>query len=284
MQTARKTNLYQFLLANHANLFKIVSHSLRMQTNNSISIKDGYTGYYDFSTGDKGNSVDFLTKYLGYDVDRAVFALIGIQPPEPPLQIKQEQGGGMVYPIMNGNGDNERVRQYLHNKRGIDYDTIDMLIEQNLLYEDTHHNCVFLNAVADWGEIRGTSQAPFHGMIKNNRPDGFWWFKYGDEKEKAVFICESAIDAISLYEIYRLTNQLFPAVFVSIGGVAKQQTIDRLKRAKKKIIIAVDNDDAGNQCRNRNGNTKSYIPRLKDWNEDLKKLRIKIYKEKKGEQ
>lgn len=255
-----------------------------MQTNNSISIKDGYTGYYDFSTGDKGNSVDFLTKYLGYDVDKAVFALIGIQPPEPPLQIKQEQGGGMVYPIMNGNGDNERVRQYLHNKRGIDYDTIDMLIEQNLLYEDTHHNCVFLNAVADWGEIRGTSQAPFHGMIKNNRPDGFWWFKYGDEKEKAVFICESAIDAISLYEIYRLTNQLFPAVFVSIGGVAKQQTIDRLKRAKKKIIIAVDNDDAGNQCRNRNGNTKSYIPRLKDWNEDLKKLRIKIYKEKKGEQ
>ena len=120
-------------------------------------------------------------------------------------------------------------------------------------------------------------------MIKNNRPDGFWWFKYGDEKEKAVFICESAIDAISLYEIYRLTNQLFPAVFVSIGGVAKQQTIDRLK-AKKKIIIAVDNDDAGNQCRNRNGNTKSYIPRLKDWNEDLKKLRIKLYKEKKGEQ
>ena len=172
----------------------------------------------------------------------------------------------------------------MHNKRGIDYDTIDMLIEQNLLYEDTNHNCVFLNAVADWGEIRGTSQAPFHGMIKNNRPDGFWWFKYGDEKEKAVFICESAIDAISLYEIYRLTNQLFPAVFVSIGGVAKQQTIDRLKRAKKKIIIAVDNDDAGNQCRNRNDNTKSYIPRLKDWNEDLKKLRIKIYKEKKGEQ
>lgn len=278
MRAARKADLYKFLISRHGDLFVPISGSLRMLLNRSISIKDGYTGYYDFASGDKGNSVDFLTKYLGYDIDEAVFALLNIQPAADESPTEPTETQIPVFPPMAP--VNDQVRSYLHGRRGISLETVDLLISRNLLYEDTNHNCVFINAVADWGEVRGTSGKPFHGIIKNARPDGFWWLEHlidGDERKKTVFICEAAIDAISLYEIYKITNRLtFPAVFVSIGGVAKQQTIERLK--KRKCIIAVDNDIAGEQCRNRNGSLRAFTPKGKDWNDDL----IAILKKKGG--
>ena len=59
-----------------------------------------------------------------------------------------------------------------------------------------------------------------------------------------------------------------PAVYVSIGGVANQRTIDRLKR-KHGVVLAVDNDQAGEECRKRNPDLPTLIPVRKDWNEDL---------------
>lgn len=285
MRLARKADLYKFLTSHHADLFDVISKNLRFKANKSISIKPSYCGFLDFSSGDKGNSVDFLTKYLGYRVDEAVYALLNLSDHGSTVEGSQTVSEGsqtaseglqvvsMVLPAKNVN--NERLRAYL-NGRCISYETIDMLIEKNVLYEDINHNCVFVNSACDWGEVRGTSKKPFHGILKNSRQDGFWWFEYKtdeDKKAKAVFICESSIDAISLYEIYRITGKLkFNCVFVSIGGVAKQQTIDRLIKAKKPIIITVDNDTAGSQCRNRNSSYKSFIPKLKDWNEDLKAI------------
>ena len=54
----------------------------------------------------------------------------------------------------------------------------------------------------------------------------------------------------------------------SIGGTAKQPAIDRLKRHKR-VILAVDNDNAGSKCRRRNAELECIIPNRKDWNEDL---------------
>ena len=48
----------------------------------------------------------------------------------------------------------------------------------------------------------------------------------------------------------------------------KQPAIDRLKRHTR-VILAVDNDDAGSECRKRNAELESIIPNHKDWNEDL---------------
>ena len=48
----------------------------------------------------------------------------------------------------------------------------------------------------------------------------------------------------------------------------KQPAIDRLKRHTR-VILAVDNDEAGSECRKRNSELESIIPNHKDWNEDL---------------
>ena len=90
-----------------------------------------------------------------------------------------------------------------------------------------------------------------------------------------LYICEGAIDAISLYLVRAGTkiNHAEQGLYCAIGGVANQQRIDRIKNyaadAGCQVVIAVDNDKAGEQCRQRNPDCRAWIPRLKDWNEGL---------------
>ena len=59
------------------------------------------------------------------------------------------------------------------------------------------------------------------------------------------------------------------AYYFSIAGAAKQPAIDRLKNSKLELTLAVDNDDAGQKCRDRNPGLACILPEKKDWNEDL---------------
>lgn len=87
---ARNTDLYSFLLKYHGTEFVKEGNSLRMRSNHSISIKEGYHGYMDFGANDKGNSVDFLVNHLGYQMDEAVFALSGEENRSSTPVVRQE--------------------------------------------------------------------------------------------------------------------------------------------------------------------------------------------------
>jgi hypothetical protein len=274
-QYARKADLYAFLMANHAGDFKIDGMSIHPRNNGSLSIKRGYSGYMDFATGDKGNSIDFLVKYMNYGIDEAVLALCGgavldthvTQTQQPP---KVENLPPTFPEPMQGRYKN--LYAYLM-KRGISSETIQMLIDANLLYQESeHNNIVFANAERTWGELHGTytytqDRKSFHGMIKNSQTDGYWAFQTAKDVD-VVYICEASIDAISLYELHRMEGRTENACYVSVGGVAKQPAIDRIK-SKHRVIMAVDNDEAGADCRRRNAELESIYPINKDWNEDL---------------
>lgn len=272
MQRARKTDLYEFLMRYHADSFKRDGVSIHPRDNGSLSIKRGYSGYMDFATGDKGNSVDFLTKYMNYELDQAVFALCGESATVLSVQKTEALKTENLPPVFPDpvQGRYKNLYAYLL-KRGISQDTIQMLIDQKILYQEAeHNNIVFANKERDWGELRGTydqGENSFHGVVANCRHDGFWWFQTG-EHPTAVYVCEAAIDAISLYELHRKEEKRDPVVYVSIGGVMKQPAIDRLKK-RIRVIMAVDNDEAGSECRKRNSELESIIPIHKDWNEDL---------------
>ena len=278
MQKARKTDLYAFLMAYHAGQFTSDGTSLPPVNNHSLSIKRGYSGYKDFATDETGNSVDFLTKHLGYQLDDAVFALIGEKPnmnvhlscPEPTQKDADKADGNPAFPEPV-NGTYKNLFAYLM-RRGISQNTIQMLVDSELMYQEKeHNNIVFINRDKDWGELHGTysmGEKSFHGMVANCRHDGCWWFKNCTDKPTVAYICESAIDAISLYELHQLKGQNMPAYYVSIGGAGKQDTIDRIVKLYR-VIMSVDNDKAGSDCRRRNASLESVIPINKDWNEDL---------------
>lgn len=274
--SARHADLYAFLMKYHSSNFKTEGDSIRPKDNHSISIKKGYHGYKDFSTEETGNSIEFLTNHMGYTFVEAVQALSDVSAlAQQPTDVQQD-GIENVPPKFPEpvNGMYKNLFAFLKN-RSISTETIQKLVKQKLLYQEkSKNNIVFINMERDFAELRGTYTFgnPFHGTVPHSRHDGFWWFRTSRNAAKA-YICEAAIDAISLYELHKIQGNHEEAYYISIAGVAKQPAIDRLKKYKYKLVLSVDNDDAGQNCRNRNSDLEYIIPVHKDWNEDLQSLK-----------
>ena len=274
--SARHADLYAFLMKYHSSNFKTEGDSIRPKDNHSISIKKGYHGYKDFSTEETGNSIEFLTNHMGYTFVEAVQAGSDVSAPAQQPTDVQQDGIENVPPKFPEpvNGMYKNLFAFLKN-RSISTETIQKLVKQKLLYQEkSKNNIVFINMERDFAELRGTYTFgnPFHGIVPHSRHDGFWWFRTSRNAAKA-YICEAAIDAISLYELHKIQGNHEEAYYISIAGVAKQPAIDRLKKYKYKLVLAVDNDDAGQNCRNRNSDLEYIIPVHKDWNEDLQSLK-----------
>ena len=287
MKAARKADLYDYLIKNHSNLIKLEGTSIHPANNRSISIRRGYCGYTDFATGETGNSVDFLVKYLGYTITDAVLALCSNTSYVP----EDTQTASLISGVITSgpsavttvreiilpphkDGAFRQLFAYLMN-RSIPSGIIKSLINEGLLYqENTHNNMVFLNRDVDYAEIHGTLSygRSFHSCRKTCK-DRFWSF-FTTEGAHTAYICEAAIDAISLYQLKHLKGDDTPACYISIGGVANQATIDRIKSMDTftKVILAVDNDEAGERCRSGNADIPYILPKHKDWNEDLMAL------------
>ena len=219
---ARKADLYDYLLTHHADDFVMEGRSIRMLDNHSISIREGQTGYRDFATDESGNSVDFLVRYMGYELDDAIFALC--------RNTEEEHITTYTRPVLSVSENDlppefpapassyEQMFAYLMS-RGIPAVTIQMLVDQGLLYQSAdHNNCVFINREKDWAEIRGTYTfgKPYHGIVSHARKDGFWWFRT-DRSAKICYVCEASIDAISLYELHKRQGRHESAYYIGIG-------------------------------------------------------------------
>ncbi len=276
--SARHADLYTFLMKHHSSNFKTEGDSIRPVDNHSISIRKGYNGYKDFATGETGNSIDFLKNYMGYTFVEAVQALsdtsVSASAPIHPAGYLQN-GIRNVPPEFPEpvTGTYKNLFAYLRS-RGIPSETIQMLISQKIIYQEkSKNNIVFINMERNFAELRGTYTfgKPFHGIVPNSRHDGFWWFCTSKNATKG-YICEAAIDAVSLYELHKIQGRQEEAYYISIAGVSKQPAIDRLKNSKLHIVLAVDNDAAGQQCRNKNSELEYILPKNKDWNEDLQAL------------
>ena len=271
---ARKANLYDFLIKNHADAIITKGDTIRLLVNHSVCIKMGYSGFYDFATAEKGNGIDLLTKYFGYDFQSAVIALCGDNvatnfsfPSTSKRKITEMEKKKLILP--KPATDYKRMLAYLTQIRHLPVKILQKLINDGLLYEaDVMHNAVFVNRKRDFAELRGTlSQKCYHGILAGSRKNGCWWFFQGDAKSdntKLTYVCESAIDAISLAV---LRNE--PAYYISIAGAGKQAAIDNIKSFRMDVVIATDNDQPGDECRRRNQDCKNIRPKQKDWNDDL---------------
>lgn len=267
LERARNANLYLYMKTHHPELIKGGERgSIRPTFNPSISIKKDASWFKDFSTGKGGNAVTFLTDHLNYGMVEAVLSLCEVETSIPAISSKPLKRDGSFPEATSGNFS--RLFAYLLS-RGIDKSIIQMLVRVKLMYQSKQFaNIIFINKERDFAESRATIEGirP-HGCYGNN-PKGFWYFmRPGKTPPNKVYICESAIDAISLYQI---RNE--DAFYISINGVDKQAKIDLIKEksAKRQVIIAVDNDKAGQACRDRNPELNYIVPQAKDWNEDLR--------------
>lgn len=190
-------------------------------------------------------------------------SLTGEQYTATPPVIICPPAGSLTLPEQ-ADGPCSRVYAYLIKSRGIRPETVRTLIRRGLLYQEAAHgNAVFVSADRTFYEIRGTVSGSHFHRVMSNPPDAYWIFTPSDNPPTAYYICESAIDAISLYELRRE-----PAVYCGIGGVTNIRRIERIFRdaaeAHAEPVLAVDSDAAGQECRDRYPGTRSILPERKD--------------------
>ena len=228
--------------------------------------------------------MDYLTEYLGYTFVDAVKVLCAFSDGctgesipltacttnvQPPIC---RSGFSMPEPI------SESYRQlyaYLTQTRKIPVEVINRLVHQKLLYQaknvpGCYNNIVFASVEENYYEMHGTNtQRKFHRSQGKNGDECWYFTGDGQTRPNRIYVTEGAIDAVSLYVLYPEPDSMYTA----IGGAGKQKAIDRLKTLQIPIIIATDNDEAGDDCRSRNPDCATIRPKLHDWNDDLRAIR-----------
>lgn len=206
-----------------------------------------------------------MTKYLNYTFPDAVRALVGIRPIRSTPKIRRP------FALPERSPDIRPILRYLTNARAFTSDTVLELESRGLLYAEAGtNNAVFVNSDRTFCEIRGTNPGVKFCRNRSADPNAFWsWAPYGESD--SAYVCESAIDAVSLALLIRK-----PGCYCSIAGAGNQKRIKGIKSRFCAVTIAADNDPAGEACRNRNPDCEFLIPERKDWNEDLIALRDEL--------
>ena len=289
IQAARQADLYGFVLKFHPDTVKKADRN-RLQSieHSSLIITQG-KGFIHNAAGKKGNAVTYLVDYLGYRFQDAVRALCAFSygqrfcaeestycAPKAAQSVKKEA----FIPPRKIDGRFSRTFAYLTNTRKIDAKIIQDLIDKEMLYETKlgdKYNAVFISKHCDYAELEGTlSYARFKGTAKNSDEDGYWLYVPSDIENadiEKIYICESAIDAISLYQLQRTDNEETAFCgFLSNGGAKKDAAIKRARAdfQQAEFIVATDDDEAGNNFALRHKDLKRIKPMyFVDWNEKL---------------
>jgi hypothetical protein len=165
-----------------------------------------------------------------------------------------------------------RVRHYLTQRRRLDAGLLDALWMAGKFYADQRGNAVFLLVAGReqrpvGAELRGTGSRVWRGLAPGTRKDeGFFWI--GTTAAHDIVLCESAIDAISCF-------QLDPRrICISTAGVrTNPRWLPALLARGYRVHCGFDTDDAGEEAATRIITWCPPVHRLgppaHDWNDAL---------------
>lgn len=165
-----------------------------------------------------------------------------------------------------------RVKHYLIHDRGIGPGILECLIETGKLYADGRTNAVFLllgkNNKPVGAELRGTTATQWRGMAPGSKKD-LGCFAIHEPSATTIVLCESAIDAISLFT-------LCPGhCCVSTAGARPNPLwLSDLIQQGNEVYCGFDADSTGDDMAQAmialHPTVKRLRPPQHDWNEVLK--------------
>lgn len=299
---AKQANLIDYMLIHHPDAV-INCYGIRDREHDSLVLFPH--SYCRFSTGEANDGIAYLEKYQGYRWRDAVIGLHeffldnGDKPGAPAFNSGYRKTDQTFYrPVPTDHTD--LITRYLHNERGISLDTIARLLKQDKIYPATASGfgddfVCFSNRDSDFYSLRNISSEGMPKLQFTKNPCCYWFFTslelasidnlvaFVDQAvnpypfEFPLYICESPIDAISLYELTKT-----PGIYAAMGGLkitTATNMVNNFKSKdeimeypKRKIYIAVDNDNAGNKFADGfpvEIPHEIITPKGKDWNEDL---------------
>ena len=165
-----------------------------------------------------------------------------------------------------------RVRRYLTQRRGLSNSLLEPLVQAGKLYADSRGNAVFLLVAGKaqrpvGAELRGTGPRVWRGMAPGTRKDlGYFWI--GAPGSRQIILCESAIDAISCFQMHP------PCICISTSGVrAHPPWLPELIARGYDIDCGFDADEPGDAAASQMIALHPAVKRLRppahDWNDVL---------------
>lgn len=259
-----------------------------LKEHDSVRIYPETNSFCRFSAGAGGSPIDFLMHFGGYGKAEAIKKLkdeyIGdnyntIKPvaaeekkPSAPVEKKN-----FILPE-KVDGKYSHMYAYLTKTRCIDAEIVRQCIKANLLYEDKHHNAVFVGKDGDKAEfatrhstLTGSS---FKRDVAGSRQD--IGFMVNNNAEK-LYVCEAPIDTLSIMSLMKQQGkQIEKASYLATCGTGKDAAVyTRLKENPqiKEVVLANDHDTAGFKA-----NKKIYEHLCKDFPD----IKVKMLSPKKG--
>lgn len=265
IQEARSIDLLTYLqFYEPNNLVHIKGDVYCTAEHDSLKISKGM--WYWWSKGIGGKSaIDYLIKVKEMTFVDAVKTLLGDRSEEL-IKTSQElkrnnisQNNKQLY-LPEANENCDRVRAYLHDKRGLDYELIDLCIQNKTLYEDKRfHNCIFVgmdeNGEPKYAMARGTTDKKF--VQDCGGSDKKYTFRIVNPESDAVQVFEAAIDLLSNATMQKMWGKKYNEYnMLSLGGVyAGGETTTEIPIALKAFLeqrpdiktieLCLDSDEVG---------------------------------------
>jgi Protein of unknown function (DUF3991)/Toprim-like len=145
--------------------------------------------------------------------------------------------------------------EYL-SKRGLNDTTLKVFQKHITLVKDNQNNApinIGFPYKNDWGEVTGFElrNKDFKGHARGTDKESSIWaanFAMRKEMTRSVFLFESAIDAMSFYQIYNKQYDFRHSAFISFGGSVAPKQIDTVTKSylNARFFSGFDNDFNGN--------------------------------------
>lgn len=118
------------------------------------------------------------------------------------------------------------------------------LVTDQILYQDVSHRAVFITPAKDYLEAWNTTTgvSPKGIVLSKEDAPGYWYYLPAGNATpvKAVYVLNSAVDAVMLYAKHRDNGMTVPAAYVSVGPADNEESIHRLteKFGRRVVLMA----------------------------------------------
>ena len=162
----------------------------------------------------------------------------------------------------------------------IPFEMIKALIRQNLLYQEAKTNrAVFVSTDNTYCECMKTiSYSRFSStQVMRKAPDAHWTLSVGEDEPKQLYLCENALEAVSLMLLQCDADPEVTAIYWSMGNASTYAAAEPLLRAAEmtsrdqglSTVLAM-RKSLQNAIRGYGWNRlRTICPQNQSWNEDL---------------
>ncbi len=277
---ARAVDLEYFLLGRGEKLIAS-GREKRLASDHSITVRGNE--WYDHAASKGGGPISFVQTYYGLSYPEAMTMLLGGDIGQiKTVSEERKRAPPKPFALPPANDNMRRVYAYLLKERKLDREVVAHFAREGTIYEDAeHHNCVFVgrdeNGIPRHAHLRSANSFGQTFRINVDGCDPKYSFHHlGSDGNLLVF--EAPIDLLSYISIN--PQRWEEHSYVACCGTSFQPVQKMLERIgdTEMVYLCLDNDEAGRKAAERMADAlreqgvlcTEIIPRLKDWNDDLR--------------